>query len=180
MDAFVVGGINMQAISLLRRRSLFVLAAVCLAALLALVTLSAPHPATAEGVAGASSISAVEMQKLIAPDRDPGDQYGFNVAVDGGTAIVGACFDDDKGMDSGSAYVYTRSADGSWSLRQELTASDGAAGEGFGMCVDIDGDTVVVAAGVGGPGAGGAYVFFRGADGQLVRAAEARCGGGSR
>ena len=41
--------------------------------------------------------------------------FGERVAVDGDTAVIGAYSDDDNGKDSGSAYVFARAADGTWS-----------------------------------------------------------------
>lgn len=47
--------------------------------------------------------------------------------------------DDDKGIDSGSAYIFERNADG-WVQRAKLTADDGEAGDGFGRSVSISGE----------------------------------------
>ena len=64
--------------------------------------------------------------------------------------MIGAYADDDKGIDSGSAYVFTRDTGGDlasgWTQVAKLTADDGAAGDYFGRSVSIDGDTVVVGA----------------------------------
>ena len=58
--------------------------------------------------------------------------------------------DDDKGSNSGSAYVFTRDTAGDlasgWTQVAKLTADDGAEGDYFGTSVSIDGDTVVVGA----------------------------------
>jgi len=93
------------------------------------------------------------------------DLFGYAVALDGDTAVVGAVFDDDGGTDAGSAYVYTRSGI-TWTLQQKLVASDGAGGDNFGVSVAINGDSIVVGAfledHVGtGLDAGAAYVFTR-------------------
>ncbi len=96
------------------------------------------------------------IDKLTASDRAGGDDFGSSVAIDDGTAVVGAPKDDDKG----SAYVFTK-VSGVWSQVVKLTASDGAANDQFGWSVAMDGDTVVVGArgDEGKPGA--AYVFTR-------------------
>ncbi len=39
-------------------------------------------------------------------DGEAGDEFGFAVAISGGTALVGARFDDDNGIDAGSAYLF--------------------------------------------------------------------------
>ena len=66
--------------------------------------------------------------KLTATDGARGDYFGWSVAVDGDTAVVGALFDDDNGSQSGAAYVFTRES-GVWSQSAKLTSSDGAAGD---------------------------------------------------
>ena len=64
--------------------------------------------------------------------------------------VIGAYWDDDKGSNSGSVYVFTRDTAGDltsgWTQVAKLTASDGAASDYFGRSVSIDGDTMVVGA----------------------------------
>jgi hypothetical protein len=87
----------------------------------------------------------IEQAKLTASDGATYDYFGYSVAIDGTTAIVGAYYDDDKGSSSGSAYIF--SFDGSqWIERAKLTASDGAAWDYFGYSVAIDGNTAIVGA----------------------------------
>jgi hypothetical protein len=54
------------------------------------------------------NITWTQQDKLTAGDDDgaAGDYFGYSVAVDGGTAVIGAYGDDDKGSLSGSAYVF--------------------------------------------------------------------------
>lgn len=74
---------------------------------------------------------------------------------------MGAEWDDDKGIISGSAYIFYRSGT-SWSQQAKLTAADGAAYDYFGWSVSISGDCAIVGA-YGdddkGLGSGSAYVF---------------------
>jgi hypothetical protein len=92
-----------------------------------------------------------QRQKLTASDGKVGDRFGYSVAIDGDTAVVGAGYADvGLKLDQGAAYVFTRSGE-TWTQRQKLTASDSALGAYFGSSVAISGDTVVV-------GARGAYV----------------------
>jgi len=101
--------------------------------------------------------------KLTASDAAAGDAFGFNVAIDGETAVVGAPNDDTAGTDAGSAYVFVRSGT-SWSQQAELTASDAATDDSFGNFVAISGETLVVTAGGdddAGTDSGSAYVFVR-------------------
>jgi hypothetical protein len=46
-----------------------------------------------------------ELLKQTASDTENGDQYGYSVALDGDTAVVGAPFEDGIGTDHGAAYV---------------------------------------------------------------------------
>ena len=53
-----------------------------------------------------ASVNATQAQKLTAFDGAAGDQFGFSVALDGSTALIGALGDDDNGSNSGSAYIF--------------------------------------------------------------------------
>jgi hypothetical protein len=113
------------------------------------------------------SVTPVEVAKLLAADGAAGDQFGYSVALSGDTAVIGARFDDDdvNGLESGSAYVFTRSGT-TWSQQAKLTAADGAARDWFGVRVAISGDTAVITADaddddVNGVDSGSAYVFTR-------------------
>jgi hypothetical protein len=49
-----------------------------------------------------------QQAKLTAPDGEVHDHFGRSVSIDGRYVIVGADDDDDKGGDSGSAYIFER------------------------------------------------------------------------
>ncbi len=106
-----------------------------------------------------------QQTKFIAPDGEAGDNFGFSVAIDGDTAVVGAV-NDTVGANSeqGSLYVFVRTGI-NWTQQQMVTASDGARRDNFGVSVAINGDTIVAgayAADVGpNPDQGSAYVFAR-------------------
>ena len=103
-----------------------------------------------------------ETAKLTASDGAANDEFGFSVAVDGDTVVVGAHKDDDKGAESGSVYVFTKPNTG-WADASEtvkLTASDGVADDNFGFSVTVDGDTMAVGAPQN-DDSGSAYVFTR-------------------
>jgi uncharacterized repeat protein (TIGR01451 family) len=91
--------------------------------------------------------------------------FGFSVAISGDTALVGAILDT-VGLNSqqGSAYVFTRSG-ATWTQQQQLTASDGTAGDRFGFSAALSGDTAIVGGSSDTVGAitlqGSAYVFTR-------------------
>ena len=118
-----------------------------------------------------------QVAKLTAFDGVAYDEFGYSVAVDGDTVVVGAYRDDDNGSRSGAAYVFTKPATG-WvttSTAAKLTALDGATNDEFGYSVAVDGDTVVVGAWWDHAGAihsGSAYVFTEPTSGGWVTATE--------
>ncbi len=85
-------------------------------------------------------------QKLSASDGAADDRFGWTVAIDGDTAVVGRESWDFFAPPPGAAYVFTRDASGVWSEQQKLTAYDGAAGDYYGESVAISGNTIVVGA----------------------------------
>tara|TARA_Y100000004_G_scaffold153265_1_gene176857 strand:+ start:7623 stop:9008 length:1386 start_codon:yes stop_codon:yes gene_type:complete len=111
-----------------------------------------------------SGTSWSQQQKLIAYDKGQNDQFGFSVAIDGLTAIVGAPRQDHTSTDTGSVYVFVRSGT-SWYVQQQLTASDPGQNDQFGFSVAIDGDNIIVGSPYEDPGnvnsAGSAYIFVR-------------------
>lgn len=48
-----------------------------------------------------------EVNKLIASDGTSDDQFGYSVAISGGTAVAGAFFGDGEANSSGVAYLYS-------------------------------------------------------------------------
>ena len=101
--------------------------------------------------------------KLTAADGASGDNFGFSVALDGDTAIIGAYgYEDGAGSATGAAYVFTGSGS-TWTQQAKLTADDGAEGDTFGLSVALDGDTAVIGAMAreNPLATGAAYVFTR-------------------
>ncbi len=100
---------------------------------------------------------------LTASDGAANDEFGYAVALsaDGTTALIGALF---KNSAKGAAYVFVRSS-GTWSQQTTppLTASDGAAGDSFGIAVALsaDGNTALIGAYSKNSYRGAAYVFVR-------------------
>ncbi len=68
--------------------------------------------AFADGVTGSAYVFEktggvwTQTAKLLASDGAADDSFGWSVSLSGAAAIVGALGDDDRGMDSGSAYVF--------------------------------------------------------------------------
>jgi len=110
-----------------------------------------------------SGTTWTQQQKIQATDKQAGDFFGYSVAIDGDTAVVGAQAEETGATDAGSVYIFTRSGT-TWTQQQKIVASDLQAWDQFGNSVSIDGDTVVVGANgedTGGANAGAAYVFTR-------------------
>ncbi len=125
-----------------------------------------PAQTTPEPAAILTAITTNQQARLTRPLGGGSiDSFGIAVDVDGDTAVIGA-YNADIGANSlqGTAYIFTRTGD-SWSLQQQLLASDGRAAERFGQAVAVEGDTVMVGASgadlIEGMRPGGVYVFTR-------------------
>jgi len=104
-----------------------------------------------------------QQAKLTAIDGAANDTFGGNVALFGDTAVIGAMRDDDKGENSGSVYMFTRS-EGDWSQFSKFTATDTVEGDAFGQSIALAADTMVIGAPRDddqGKDSGSAYVFTR-------------------
>ena len=106
------------------------------------------------------NVGWTEESKITASDGEPFDFFGAAVSVSGDYAIVGSPLDDDNGLSTGSAYIFSREGI-EWVQKDKLLASDGGTFFAFGSSVSIDGDYAIV----GAPGAnlesGAAYIFRR-------------------
>lgn len=77
---------------------------------------------------------------LKASNADAWHRFGYSVAVEGDTVVVGA---PGEGGFSGAAYVFIRDGE-AWSQQAHLKASNPATGATFGTSVAIAGDTIIV------------------------------------
>ncbi len=108
---------------------------------------------------GTPTLSASLIQQAYAKASNTGssDEFGYAVALDGDTLVVGAYLEDSNAIgvggtqsdnsasNSGAVYVFTRSG-GVWSQQAYLKASNTEAGDRFGITVAVSGDTLVVGA----------------------------------
>jgi len=104
-----------------------------------------------------------QQAKLLASDGAAGDKFGLSVSLSGDTALIGAPFSIGIEAWSGSTYVFTRQGT-TWTQQQKLNASDGAAGDKFGLSVSLSGDTALIGADCDNDTenySGSAYVFIR-------------------
>ena len=123
--------------------------------------------------------------KLTSPTINAGEQFGYAVAIDGDTIVVGSTEADTTPgtgfpppavrTKQGTVYVFTKASGADWADSNAPTASltsiDSALFDGFGESVAVSGDTIVVGARyrspqVGDPPtpvstAGAAYVFAK-------------------
>ncbi|MCY3918231.1 MAG: hypothetical protein OXG38_00290 [Chloroflexi bacterium] len=107
-----------------------------------------------------------QTQRLVADKPLGGDQFGWNVAIDGDTIVVSASND----IDGGGQAVYVFARDGKlWVLEAMLAPSEEGDDYFFGQDLDVSGDTIVVGAkgraAFVGTNAGVVFVFERGPDG---------------
>ena len=116
--------------------------------------------------------SMTETAELGASDGYIGDNLGNSVSINNDTIVAGAPYASIGGnYEQGAAYVFVQPPSGWSNMFQtaKLTASDGAAGDIFGVAVNIDGNTVVAGASEadinGNASAGAAYVFVEGNNG---------------
>jgi len=106
-----------------------------------------------------------QVAKLTSSDRALGDHFGFSVAINGDTIVVGAPgVQVGSNINQGAVYVYSKPASGWRDMTEtaKLTAADGAASDTFGWSVSISADGATVVAGEPGPTA---RVFVKPASG---------------
>ncbi|MBL4659585.1 MAG: FG-GAP repeat protein [Alcanivoracaceae bacterium] len=94
---------------------------------------------------------------LKASNTGGGDQFGYSVAVDNGSVMVGARYEDSNavGVDgdgnndlisnSGAGYVYKKEA-GTWSQHAYLKSFNTGNNDVFGFAVSVSGDNIVIGA----------------------------------
>ncbi len=83
------------------------------------------------------------VSKIFAGDPDFADNFGRRVAVSNRTAVISSPFDDDRGVDSGSVYLFNAATA---QQQRKITANDGAADDLFGLSVAINDQVLAVGA----------------------------------
>jgi len=87
------------------------------------------------------TITGQQLTKLVPLDGEAGERFGWDVAVDGSIAVVGAYLDDDNGQESGSAYIFDVTTG---DQLFKLLPDDGQHGDQFGVAVDVSDTTIIV------------------------------------
>lgn len=128
-----------------------------------------PHDDDKGAISGSASVFVrsgttwSRQQKLVASDGAADARFGWSVAIDGDTVVVGAPTDRSSATASGAAYVFVRSG-ASWSEEQKLLPGDPANNDWFGTSVAVSGDTVAIGSPHDddkGESTGAVYVFTR-------------------
>lgn len=103
--------------------------------------------------------SGAQLMKLLPEDGSQGDLFGDTVAMHNGIALIGAYRDDDRGADSGSAYLFDVS---NGKQLAKLKASDGASFDRFSLALALDDGIALLGAALNddqGQDSGAAYLF---------------------
>lgn len=88
----------------------------------------------------------IQEAELDASDGVSQDWFGYSVAVDGTTVVVGAWGHTvGSNYGQGAVYVFTENG-GMWTQQAELTSSDGQDYDNFGWSVAISGNTIAIGA----------------------------------
>lgn len=118
----------------------------------------------------------VEVQKVVASNRNFLHYFGWSVSISGEYAVVGSPNDNKDELDmnpfiqTGAAYLYKRNSMGVWTAIQKVVANDRMDYDEFGHSVSISGDNLIVGAqrqnadenGTNTlPDAGAAYIYQR-------------------
>ncbi len=104
----------------------------------------------------------VETAKIITSDGNASDDIGWDVSLEGATALLTGRTDDDLFPGGGSAYVYDLTDPANPVEVCKLTPSDGHATQVFGWSADIDGTLALIGASMDDEhedNAGAAYLF---------------------
>jgi lipopolysaccharide export system protein LptA len=112
-----------------------------------------------------SGTTWTQQQKLDAPEGTTTKFFGNAIAISGDTIVVGAPrYTVGGNVAEGAAFVFARTGT-VWNNVQQLTASDGTAGDVFGGTVVLSGDTLLISASEqevdGDANQGSTFVFTR-------------------
>ncbi|MDE0913744.1 MAG: FG-GAP repeat protein [Planctomycetota bacterium] len=114
--------------------------------------------------------TGVQLHSLVQNDATTMDRMGWTVAIDNGLVLVGAHYDDDRGTDAGSAYIFDAATG---AQVHKLLGNDTSTGDQFGWKLDMEGGLAVVGAHkrdfLGAVDSGAIYVFDVASGSQLAK-----------
>lgn len=113
--------------------------------------------------------TGAQTHSLLPKDGRERDLFGCSIDIEDGIVAVGAFFDDDGGMNTGSVYLFDAV---SGEEIMEIFADDGESNDYFGREVLIEDGRLYVSAvrdGVNGPSSGSVYVFDVQTGAELMR-----------
>ena len=84
-----------------------------------------------------------QQAKLVANDAQAGDLFGLSAGLEGDVAIMGAPYDDDQGLDTGSVYSFRRTGQG-WAQQAKLLSPSPHQKDYFGSSLAVSSGTVLV------------------------------------
>lgn len=85
------------------------------------------------------------LQRIVGQDSTYFDYFGRSVSIGENTLLIGAHCDDDRGYNSGSAYIFVFHNYG-WSQEAKLVGDDSYIADNFGESVSLYGDVAVIGA----------------------------------
>lgn len=157
----------------LRTRSVRPLA-LCTLVVGALALPARAAPVLSQPVLSPSQIAREDVA-LSPADTSTLGEFGIAADVDGERALIGAHLDDAATADAGSAVVFERASDGSWSEAAVLIAGDADPNDNFGRAVALSGERALVGAwrdDEKAVDAGAAYLFERQTNGSWTQVAK--------
>jgi hypothetical protein len=89
----------------------------------------------------------IHEESILRPNAStPAGYFGSSLAIDGDVMVVGAVRDYERGVDSGSAYIFERDTNGTWIQQLKILPEDTASNDFLGVSVAVSGDFVAVGA----------------------------------
>jgi hypothetical protein len=89
----------------------------------------------------------LETQTITLANPNPYEDFGFSLDAKYGLFLAGAVnSEDDAGNDTGSAYVYRQTVDGTWNQIAQFMSEDARHNDAFGYSIDLDDEWAIVGA----------------------------------
>lgn len=91
-----------------------------------------------------------QSQKIVAPDRDATDLFGYDVSIFGDMLAISSPGTDldqtgtESVLNAGGVYIYKRNSLNTWQFQQKIVASDRDINDLFGISIHLNHDVLVV------------------------------------